>query len=501
MLFNSYIFLFGFLPAAFGLFFLLGRFQWHRAALASLVVSSLAFYAYWNPPFVLLLLFSMGMNYTVGLGLDGRKSRRQRALLAGGIGLNLLLLGYFKYAGFLVQTTAWLTGKPLSVPDIFLPLGISFFTFQQIAYLVDAWHGMIPGRRPLDYLLFVSFFPQLIAGPIVHHRDVMPQFAKIRARWDAGNMAVGLTWFVMGLFKKVAIADWIATYANPVFGFAEQGGAPTFFEAWGGTLAYTVQIYFDFSGYSDMALGLAAMIGVRLPINFNSPYKATNIGDFWRRWHMTLGQFLRDYLYVPLGGSRRGVPRLLFNLMATMFLGGLWHGAAWTFVVWGSLHGVFLVIAYLFRKWRKYRYGDNLKNRVLLYGGITFAAVAGSRVFFRAVNWTGSVQMLKGILGLNGFSVSDNLQPVLGFLHVTGLQFNGTGTFHTNWFIPILLCLLWTFLAPNTQEVIGRVEHTVRRGLRWTWRPNARWAVLLAALAFVCLIRMKEVSEFVYFQF
>jgi len=500
VLFNSYIFLFVFLPITFSVFFGLGRLGWVRAALASLVLASLVFYGYWNPPFALLLTGSFSVNSLLGLGLHGRRTRRERVLVVAGVTANLLLLGWFKYAHFLADTAGFLLGREIPLPDIFLPLGISFFTFQQIAYLVDAWQGRVHERRFLHYALFVCFFPQLIAGPIVHHADVMPQFARIRATWNSRCLAEGLTLFVMGLFKKVAIADWVAGYSNAVFSLAEQGGSPSFFEAWGGTLAYTVQIYFDFSGYSDMALGLGAMIGIRLPFNFNSPCKATSIGAYWRRWHITLGQFLRDYLYLPLGGNRRGVPRQLFNLVAVMFLGGLWHGAAWTFVVWGSLHGLFLVTAYLFRHWRLRRFGE-ARERVLLYGTITFLAVAGSRVFFRSLNFTGAFQMLKGILGLNGFSVSDHLEPLLGFLAPLGLRFNDLGAFDSAWFLPVLACLLWTFLAPNSQEVMGWAPHSVGRRRRMTWQPNRRWALCTAALALVSIIRLREVSEFIYFQF
>ena len=341
MLFSSFIFILLFLPATLLGWHIASRVAGGRFVLGVLVVASLFFYGWWNPAYLALLLVSITGNYVLGLMLH--QDQQSRIHLAAGITFNLGLLGYFKYAEFFsiggTEYGSW------RLEDVALPLAISFFTFQQIAYLVDVYRGESAERDPLRYVLFVSFFPQLIAGPIVHHKEMLPQFLGMgRTGVTSRNLAIGGSIFLLGLGKKVLIADSLGGFADPMFNAVTAGVDPTLFEAWGVTLAYTFQIYFDFSGYSDMAIGLGAMFGLRLPINFNSPYKATSIIDFWRRWHMTLSRFLRDYLYIPLGGSRRNVPGRYVNLMIVMLLGGLWHGAGWTFILWGGVHGIYLVI-------------------------------------------------------------------------------------------------------------------------------------------------------------
>ena len=351
MLFNSYEFIFFFLPVVLAGFFALGTRGKARAAVGFLVVSSLFYYGWWDPTYLLLILASIGVNYRLGAALsrareDGADGvSRGRWLLRLGVALNLGALGWFKYANFVVDNVNSALGSDVHLAKIVLPLAISFFTFQQIAYLVDSHRGEAREHRFLHYCLFVTFFPQLIAGPIVHHGEMLPQFADGKTyRFRAENLSVGATVFFIGLFKKVVFADTIAQYGTPVFDAAANGVPMTFLPAWAGALAYTLQIYFDFSGYSDMAIGLGRMFGVRLPLNFHSPYKAVNIIDFWRRWHMTLSRFLRDYLYIPLGGNRNGKLKRYRNLFLTMVLGGMWHGAGWTFLVWGTLHGVYLMI-------------------------------------------------------------------------------------------------------------------------------------------------------------
>ena len=324
MLFNSYEFLFLFLPLSVAGFFLVGSRGHHRLAVAWLAGASLFFYGWWNPAYVWLILASIGVNYTLGLGLGSRPSQGgllRRFLLTLGITFNLGLLGYYKYSNFFVDTACSLMGGTSHLAAITLPLAISFFTFQQIAFLVDTYKGHARVYDLLHYCLFVTFFPQLIAGPIVHHREMMPQFMRRSfLRLNSEHVAIGLTLFCMGLFKKVVLADGVAAYATPIFHAAEQGVSLSFFDAWAGALAYTFQLYFDFSGYCDMALGIARVFGIRLPLNFNSPYKARNMIEFWRRWHMTLSRFLRDYLYIPLGGNRHGRVRRYVNLMLTMLL-------------------------------------------------------------------------------------------------------------------------------------------------------------------------------------
>src|SRR5258706_3699314 len=342
MLFNSYQFIFLFLPVALIGYFALGRLG-QVAPVVWLALASLAFYSASHWPFVLLLLLaSIAFNYGIGWLLIARKlpAARRFMVLSIGVAGDLLALGYFKYAGFLVANFDAIFSTVFSV-NILLPVGISFYTFTQIAFLVDAYGGDVARYALPHYALFVTYFPHLIAGPILHHKDMIPQFERAETRRpDPHLILCGLIIFAIGLFKKTCLADGIQPFVALAFGPTP----PSFDQAWIGALAYTFQLYFDFSGYSDMAIGISLMFGIFLPLNFNSPYKATSIIDFWRRWHMTLSQFLRDYLYIPLGGNRHGWTLRYVNLMITMLLGGLWHGAAWTFVAWGALHGVYLCI-------------------------------------------------------------------------------------------------------------------------------------------------------------
>ena len=349
MLFYSFEFMYLFFPLAAVIFFLLGKLrpQNPEMGIIWLVAASLFFYGWWNYIYVALIGISIIFNYFVGLRL---RQNQSRLLLILAIAANLFLIGYYKYAGLFADTFGALTGLEINIGEIVLPLAISFYTFQQIAWLVDNHTGQLLSRDRgfFKYSLFVMFFPQLIAGPIVHHSEMMPQFEdRNQRRFQWNNFSIGLVIFVIGLAKKIIIADTAAPIANTVFDAAAGGQVIGFMEAWTGAIAYTVQLYFDFSGYADMAIGLPGVMGVRCGNNSNSPYKATSISDFWRRWHMTLSRFLRDYVYIPLGGSRKGRFRRHTNLLMTMLIGGLWHGASWTFVFWGGLHGFYLVINHL----------------------------------------------------------------------------------------------------------------------------------------------------------
>ncbi len=511
MLFNSYVFVLLFLPLSVLGFLGFARWGHRHLAIGWLVLASLFFYGWWNPPYLGLILGSILFNYTVGLVL-ARPGLPRKALLVLGVAVNLSLLGYFKYANFFVNNLNAAAGTHLHLAPIVLPLAISFFTFQQITYLVDSFRGETHEYNFLHYCLFVTFFPQLIAGPIVHHREMLPQFKRDEIyRFHHDSLAVGLTIFIFGLFRKVVLADTLALYATPVFTLAREGGVPTFFEAWGGVLAYTFQLYFDFSGYSDMAIGLGAMLGIRLPMNFNSPYKATSIIDFWRRWHMTLSRFLHEYVYIPLGGNRRGRPRRYVNLMVTMLLGGLWHGAGWTFVLWGALHGVYLVINHAWRALRRGRQGGGLGARVTSRG-LTFLAAVLGWVFFRAESFPAAMRMLKSMAGEAGISLPYALREHLG--SIPGLGFGGM-FYHrlANWDAGIFWLLaagaiVW--FTPNTQRLMHRFNpafETYRGGehdaqARWLhWRPSVGWALLTAVLAVWSLIKMSSVSEFLYYQF
>ncbi len=350
MLFNSIEYLFFFLPAVFLVFHLLSRAPSTERQILWLALASMFFYASWKPIYLLLILASVVVNFALGRKLARCQAATRRDWLVLGVCLNLALLGYFKYTGFFLEGLnefgLWL----LPIPEITLPLAISFFTFQQIAYLVDVARGDCKEYQFHHYALFVLFFPQLIAGPIVHHSEMMPQFNRLRSRAQLPtDLAVGLTLIAIGLFKKVVLADNLALVADPVFAAAEDGQPLHSLDALIATFAFSFQIYFDFSGYSDIAIGSARLFGITLPENFRSPYRAASIIDIWRRWHMTLSRFLRDYLYIALGGNRRGTALRYRNLFLTMLLGGLWHGAAWTYVAWGGLHGLYLCCNHAWR--------------------------------------------------------------------------------------------------------------------------------------------------------
>ena len=518
MLFNSFPFIFLFLPAALLGFFLVGR-RAHRLAAAWLAASSIFFYGWWNPAYVILLLASIGCNFAFGAKLArlhaaGREPRAGR-LLALAVAANLLLLGYYKYTNFFLANLGKLAAAPLAA-EIVLPLGISFFTFTQIAFLVDARRGEAKEYNFIHYCLFVTYFPHLIAGPILHHGEMMPQFrdrAVYRLQWE--NIAVGLSIFLIGLYKKTVLADGVAEYVAPAFNAAAAGAAPTLLDAWGAALAYTFQIYFDFSGYSDMAIGLSRMFGILLPLNFDSPYKAASIIDFWRRWHITLSRFLRDYLYFPLGGNRKGGTRRHFNLFLTMLIGGFWHGAGWTFVCWGALHGVYLALNH---GWRSACQTLNFEPERLpgwrvFARLLTFTAVVVAWVFFRATDFNAALVMLKGMAGLNGFVLPERWLRYWGafgrWLIEHGVRFAEMSLFggggQVNW-LWILLLVCWAF--PNTQQIMA--AH--RPGLvspgyapvtpgRWTWKPNLAWLAITAGLGIYALLAITGFSEFIYFQF
>ncbi|MBZ8182205.1 MBOAT family O-acyltransferase [Oscillatoria salina] len=491
MLFNSFAFIFGFLPVTAIVFFTLTRFRLIKPAIAWLTVASLFFYSYWNISYLPLLLISLSFNYFIGRKIERTESKSQLAqiLLWLGIIFNLGLLGYYKYARFFAINFSQFFWQKFAIPEIILPLAISFYTFTQIAYLVDAYRGKTKDYQYnlLTYSLFVCFFPQLIAGPILRYDELLPQFRQLsNFNFDAKNVAMGLTLFILGLSKKVAIADNLSPWVAPIFNHAND---LTILEAWIGALSYTFQLYFDFSGYSDMAIGLGWMFNISLPVNFNSPYKAISIIDFWRRWHITLSNFLRDYLYIPLGGNRQGRLRQYVNLMITMLLGGLWHGAGWTFVIWGGLHGLYLVINHLWR-----RLSIQLPQTIGWL--ITFIAVVASWVLFRAQSLQDSQAILTTMFGLNTIVLPEAYKSFLGWLSTLGVQFRGWQELtyipslgaHKTIIILIGLVLCVTLL-PNTQQIIEQ------------FKPTWRWSILMGCIATFCLLSLNRVSEFLYFQF
>jgi alginate O-acetyltransferase complex protein AlgI len=517
MLFNSYDFLLIFLPVVLAGFALTERLG-NRVAIMWLVTASLVFYSYWNPSYVVLLIVSIVMNFAIGKGLGERKSI---AVLTVGITFNVGLIGYYKYANFFVDLASGGNGPFL---DIFLPLGISFFTFQQITYLVDSYRRDVTPHSFSEYALFVSFFPQLIAGPIVHQKEILPQYTQKRLRLKSSNLVMGLMVFTVGLCKKVIIADGVAVYADPMFVAAEAGQMISFIEAWAGILAFSFQIYFDFSGYSDMAIGLALMFGIRLPINFASPYKATSIIDFWRRWHMTLSRFLRDYLYIPLGGSRRGNVRRYVNLIIVMVLGGLWHGAGLTFLIWGALHGVYLLLNHAWREVSaRTGFGDRLGATPygrLLSWALTFLCVVVAWVFFRAESFEGAFNILAGMMGAEGrlllpVSYAGYLGPLANVFAGAGFEFvpwsasmlfSGiTEIFYLSVVLAIVVglpttqeCIRFAALAPDRRTVINRRPPKIL-----FWRRSPTWAISAGVLFAGTMIWMSRDFNiaFVYFQF
>jgi len=521
MLFNAHSFIFLFLPITLVIYHWLSLHGRPSLAISSLIVASLVFYGWWELLFI-------------------------------GVSLNLAALGWFKYANFLVDTGNALLGSQFHLQKIVLPLAISFFTFQQIAYLVDTYRDHTGERKFLRYALFVTFFPQLIAGPIVHHKEMLPQFSAQIGGIKLRNLLIGGTIFFLGLFKKVIIADGVAPYSDTVFSMAANGQALTFLESWTGALAYSIQLYFDFSGYSDMAIGLARMFGVLLPLNFNSPYKSRNIIEFWRRWHITLSRFLRDYLYFALGGNRRGAARTYTNLMIVMLLGGLWHGAGWTFVLWGALHGFYLLINHAWRHVMSRRdksrtlsspgVGETIVSMMIGLIGkgashlLTLIAVVVAWVLFRAENIDIAGRVLAGMAGLNGIalpeqwlyshaSIASSLQslgvqfqplsnmgplftPLRDIAVLSGAQIQvdsvGTLTALLSLSLPILFTLFW----PNTQQImqrfdpiIGTVDQTKGISAALAWRINIPFAILTAAIAAYACFGSSVASQFLYFQF
>lgn len=491
MLFNSPEFILVFLPLTLWLYFRLTALRWVQVAKGWLVLASLFFYGWWNPHHLPLILVSLLVNFAIGSRLAaraGQHSRRVRSdrvsrlLLISGVVFNLGLLAYYKYAAFLVDNLAALMGIDVATSSPVLPLAISFFTFTQIAYLVDSYRGETREYDLMNYALFVTFFPHLIAGPIVHHKEIMPQFAApANALLRHRNLLVGMLLFAIGLAKKLLIADPLAQWATAGFDHAETLNLG---EAWLTSLSYTLQLYFDFSGYTDMALGAALMFNIRLPLNFDSPYRATSIRDFWRHWHITLSRFLRDYLYVPLGGSRRGRGRTYFNLALTFVLGGFWHGASWMFVAWGALHGLGIAAH---RFWRDR--GGHMPNWLGWF--LTFNFVNVTWVFFRAQDLDDAFKVLRGMIDLKSVT--------------TMVQADGIGRLQAGVSHPLLAPDFWpALLVLACVVVLWPGNSTGRWFAPGAWRQatpaRALGYGLLAALALVTMLA-SPYSEFIYFNF
>ena len=534
MLFNSYEFIFAFLPVTLLGFYLLGARQ-RDWALLWLTLASLFFYAWWRPFNVLLIAPSIAINYALSLGLQKYNETRPglaRALLLGGIAFNVCFLGYFKYTMFLAGAWNDVFGTNLEVPRILLPLGISFITFQKIAFLVDVHAGRVTSFTFKDYALFVLFFPQLIAGPIVHYREMMPQFQATSARFNAENMAVGVSLFSMGLVKKLLLADPLSRLIAPLY------TPPGLAEAWMAALGFTLQIYFDFSGYSDMALGLARFVGIKLPVNFNSPLKATSIIDFWLRWHVSLTRFLTAYLYNPMtlhltrarmaagkplfGGKKTTFSAFLMMLvmptLVTMTVSGVWHGAGYTYILWGLLHGVLISVNHGWRVIRPRIWADTKRyNRAMKPVGfvLTFLSVVFAMAMFRAPTVTGALSIWSGMLGAHGIPLPEGLLarlgPLAAHLSVIGVHPAFTsGSVFLETSVRIIVLLAIALGLPNSLELLARYEPALgvkpakdpARLVRWfEWRPSPAWGIGIAAMTLCGILSLGELSEFLYWQF
>ncbi len=538
MLFNSYHFIFLFLPITLLGFHLIGKKGHDKSALAWLVSASLFFYGWWNPAYLALLLFSTIFNFGTGMLLSNNSEENvsKKVILTMGVLVNLLILGYYKYANFFIDNLNTLASTNIILHEIILPLGISFFTFQQITYLVDAYYEETKEYGFLHYCLFVTFFPQLIAGPIVHHKEMMPQFVKNAIyKIYSKNLAIGLTIFALGLFKKVIIADGISIYSTPIFDAAEAGIILTFFEAWLGALAYTFQLYFDFSGYSDMAIGIAIMFGITLPLNFNSPYKATNISDFWKKWHITLSRLIRNYLWDPVslsltryalnkgyGNIRIFILTIIIPIIFSFFWIGLWHGAGWNFIIFGFMHGFYVVV---FHIWIKIKLNFSsfrlIKNSIvssLLGWLITFICVIFAWVLFRAESIYGAKNLLQSMIGVNGISLPISLESTFvnyGLLPLVNL-FTFDGVFSNALFSDkffaifcIFLLLIVSTFFPNTYQLMSNqpaFETYKEEVTRWRynlaeWKKTTSWALFTSIILTISIISISGESEFLYFQF
>lgn len=485
MLFNSYLFIFIFLPLTLFGYFKFGKTN-PQTAKYWLAFCSLAFYTWYDYRYLMLLAFSLIANYLIGqrILLNTRLGQRSAAKIytLAGVSLNLCILGFFKYADFFIQNFNTLSIHQLDMLHLALPLAISFFTFQQIAFLVDIQRGIVQKVEPLNYVLFIVFFPQLIAGPIVHHKEICSQFEQSTISiFNTKNFYKGLFVFSIGLFKKVVIADTFAVWADTGYLNATE---LNFFSAWFTSLSYTFQLYFDFSAYADMALGAAWMMNLRLPINFNSPYQAASIQDFWRRWHITLSHFLRDYVYIPLGGNKISDVTTSRNLLLTFVLGGLWHGASWMFVLWGAAHGLALI---LHRQWQKLQYP--LPKWLAVF--LTFNFINLTWVLFRAEDLATAKAIYLGMLGSNGLELPHFLAGILHPLTAYQVTFGG-------WISAIggdLKTPLWMLFA----LFLIRCKNSMQ--LASEWQLSKTYAIVTAVLLTLSIGAFEKMSPFLYFNF
>jgi len=480
MLFNSPVFIFLFLPVALLVYFLLNRANLTIVSKQWLIISSLFFYSWWNVLYLPLMISSILINYFTALQIQNNQKRKKVYMLLG-VFFNISFLGYFKYMDFFISNVNAIAGTEFPLLHLVLPLAISFYTIQQIAYLIDSYGGLVKEKNFYDYVLFTTFFPHLLAGPILHHKEMMPQFKTTENKQvNYHNLAAGLFIFSIGLFKKVVIADTFAEWATAGF---QNSAQLNLIEAWATSLSYTFQLYFDFSGYTDMAIGVALLFNIKLPQNFNSPYRAINVIDFWSRWHMTLTRFLTAYIYEPIVRSfgKFSFNRAMFATMVTMLIAGLWHGAAWTFVIFGFLHGFAMVLNHYWKK-------TKIKLPVILAWFLTFSFLNLSFVIFRADNLETVTNIYKAMLGLNGIVIP----KILTFINTSAVTFGDVyshinGKAQTTAYI--ILALIFILRFPNTTQLAKSFETTLYN------------LVLTFVFLSVSFSMLSRVSEFLYFNF
>lgn len=488
MLFNSYIFIFLFLPITLLLYFSLNRFNRYKTAKCVLIIASLCFYGYSNINYLYIIITSILVNYLINRIFRKIKRKSYRILtLITGLAFNLGMIIYFKYYDFIIESINNIASTNFNLINVMLPLGISFFTFQQIAYIVDSYKGLVKDYTLLDYSLFVTFFPQLISGPITLYSELIPQFEDEKnKKFNSENFSKGLMAFSFGIAKKVLIADTFAIAANYVFGNPNDPNTTNLIL---GMLSYTFQIYFDFSGYCDMALGIGYMFNIKLATNFNSPYKSYSIGEFWKRWHMTLTRFFTTYIYIPLGGSRKGKIRTYINVFIVFLVSGIWHGANFTFILWGILHGLASILNRIFK--------NTIEKTNAVFNWITtFLFINFTWIFFRANTITDAINMIKHILKLNFGPIDPEITSAFALPELTGMAdlFNMKGWIAENYSsLYLLLFFAFAFFAilcmKNTSE---RVDD---------FKPNFRTATISAILLVASIVSLSGVSTFLYFNF
>ena len=513
MLFNSYEFIFIFLPICILGFYLINNSRYTNYSYVWIFLCSIFFYLWWNIYFILLILLTIGINHYLGNLII---AKREKKYFIFGILFQLFILGYFKYKNFFLENLNLISSNNFEIEQIILPLGISFFTFKHILYLVECYKESNKSHYSLlDYSTYITFFPHLIAGPLSKPKEILPQIKK-KKYVNLNNLNLGLILFFIGLFKKVVLADTFASYSDDPFNAVDNGYQISFFESWLSMISFSLQIYFDFSGYTDMATGLAKIFGITLPINFNSPYKSKSIIEFWRKWHITLSRFLKECVYIPLGGNRNGRYISFLYILITMLVGGLWHGASWNFVIWGFFHAILIIINHtynlVFKKKENYIF-QNLINIIKV--AFTFFFVSFGWIIFKTSSMMSAKIFFSGLFGLNGFALNPNLEKYVNdtlFLNLLDVEFKNIFYYGSSQIYFIIVGLFVVFLMPNTLELMknykivlpfdGQKKLYKKNKMDIFFKFNTKWAIFVAFITVCAITALSNVSrEFIYYQF